>query len=81
MTGSLIFTIKAIKRLPEAAIHTPIRFLQIHVDFLNFSFVLRPKKKMKSGTEAYKYIWQRRKSLSAGGTTVIIICKIIPNLN
>jgi hypothetical protein len=48
MTGSLIFTIKAIKGLPEAAIHTPIKFLQIHVDFLNSnypSFVLRPKKK------------------------------------
>jgi hypothetical protein len=47
MTGSLIFTIKAIKRLPEAAIHTPISFLQIHVDFLNSnysSFVRRPKK-------------------------------------
>jgi hypothetical protein len=48
MTGSLVFTIKAIKGFPEAAIHTPIRFLQIHVDFLNSnypSFVLRPKKK------------------------------------
>jgi hypothetical protein len=48
MTGSLIFTIKAIKRLPEAAIHTPISFLQIHVDFLNSnysSFVRRPRKK------------------------------------
>jgi hypothetical protein len=48
MTGSLIFPIKAIKRLPEAAIHTPIRFLQFHEDFLNSnysSFVLRPKKK------------------------------------
>jgi hypothetical protein len=59
MTGSLIFTIKAIKRLPEAAIHTPIRFLQIHVDFLNSnysSFVLRPKKKLMSNNLQAKLI-------------------------
>ncbi|CAH1366151.1 unnamed protein product [Tenebrio molitor] len=28
---------------------------------------------MKSGREAYKYIWQRRKSLSAGGTAQLYL--------
>jgi hypothetical protein len=56
MTGSLIFTTKAIKRLPEAAIHTPISFLQIHVDFLNSSFVCSPKKKLMSNNLQAKLI-------------------------
>jgi hypothetical protein len=54
MKDSLIFAITAVKRLREAAIHTPTFigcnrvFLQMHVDFLKsifYSFALRPKKK------------------------------------
>jgi hypothetical protein len=57
MKDSLIFAITAVKRLREAAIHTPTFigcnrvFLQMHVDFLKsifYSFALRPKKKLMS---------------------------------
>jgi hypothetical protein len=56
MTGSLIFTIKAIKLLRQAAIHTPtfIGCNRVSTNACGFSesifhsFMLRPKKKMMS---------------------------------
>jgi hypothetical protein len=64
MTDSLIFTIKAIKRLHAAAVHTPT-FIgcngvsTMHMDFLNsifYSFVLCSKKRLMSNNLQAKLV-------------------------